>query len=87
MIQSMIKEVDLRKHYLKSKKLNSLYFGGGTPSILNQKDIEVLFNKVREQYLIDENTEISFECNPDDLNKEKLILLKKLGVNRLSIGI
>ena len=87
MIQAMIKELDLRENYLKSKKLNSLYFGGGTPSILNQKEIELLFNKVREKYLIDENTEISFECNPDDLDKEKLLLLKKLGVNRLSIGI
>ena len=83
----MIKELDLRENYLKSKKLNSLYFGGGTPSILNQKEIELLFNKVRGKYLIDENTEISFECNPDDLDKEKLLLLKKLGVNRLSIGI
>ena len=86
MINSIVKELELRKKYLNSE-IKTIYFGGGTPSILNKKHLEKLFDKIRSTFKISENAEISFECNPDDLNKEKLILLKYLGVNRLSIGI
>lgn len=87
LIDSILKEIDLRKSYLKNKSLNSLYFGGGTPSILKEEDLIKIFNKVKEYFEIKAETEISFECNPDDLSKEKLKILKKLGVNRLSVGI
>ena len=86
MINSLIKELELRKTYLKSE-IKTIYFGGGTPSILNKENLEKLFDKIRNTFKISKNAEISFECNPDDLNKAKLILLKNLGVNRLSIGI
>ena len=86
MINSIVKELKLRKNYLNSE-IKTIYFGGGTPSILNKKHLEKLFDKIRSTFNVSENAEISFECNPDDLNKEKLILLKYLGVNRLSIGI
>ena len=86
MINSLIKELELRKNYLTSE-IKTIYFGGGTPSILNKKHLEKLFDKIRSTFNVSENAEISFECNPDDLNKEKLILLNYLGVNRLSIGI
>jgi len=86
MIISLIKELELRKNYLTSE-IKTIYFGGGTPSILNKKHLEKLFDKIRNTFNVSENAEISFECNPDDLNQEKLILLNYLGVNRLSIGI
>lgn len=87
MIQSIGKEIELQCQYLSSPKLESVYFGGGTPSILNQEDLVYIFKKIHEKYLILDNAEISFECNPDDLNKEKLSILYSLGINRLSIGI
>lgn len=87
MIKCMAEEIKLRKSYLFNKRLNSIYFGGGTPSILNENDLKILFEEIRNHFIIDKNTEVTFECNPDDLSKEKLKILKNIGVNRLSIGI
>ena len=87
LVDSILKEIDFRKSYLQDKKLNSLYFGGGTPSLLNEEDLIKIFNKLKKHFEISSKTEISFECNPDDLSKDKLKLLKEIGVNRLSVGI
>ena len=83
----MIHEIELRKNYLQNKKLKSLYFGGGTPSILSIKNITKLFNKINETFNLEDSIEITLECNPDDLSIEKLQFYKKIGINRLSIGI
>jgi oxygen-independent coproporphyrinogen-3 oxidase len=83
----MIKEIELRQNYLKSNVLYSIYFGGGTPSLLENTDFIKIFQKIKEQFKISENCEITVECNPDDLSTEKLTFLKRIGVNRLSIGI
>ena len=87
MMFAIMKESKDRKKYLSNNKLSSIYFGGGTPSILNEKEINLLMDTIKKNYIIDNNTEITFECNPDDLNLKKLSVLKKSGINRLSIGV
>ena len=79
-IDALIKEI---KYYYKNNKVKSIYFGGGTPSILEVKDIEKILNC----FNYDKNTSITLEANPLDLTKEKTINYKKAGINRISIGI
>ena len=87
MINCMIKEIELRKNYLKGNTLDSIYFGGGTPSILDNTDFTRIFQTINSQFKLSTDCEITVECNPDDLSIKKLIFLKRIGVNRLSIGI
>jgi oxygen-independent coproporphyrinogen III oxidase len=87
MLKSMEKEIIIRARYLNQQKIRSIYFGGGTPSILDDIDIKKILTQIGKNYSIADNAEITLECNPDDLNEKKLISLKKLGINRLSIGI
>jgi oxygen-independent coproporphyrinogen III oxidase len=87
MINSLKKEIELRKHYLNNTTIETIYFGGGTPSILTESEISLLINTISENYTVINNAEISLECNPDDLTREKVQNLKKAGINRLSIGI
>ena len=87
MINSLKKEIELRKHYLNNNPIETIYFGGGTPSILTESEISLLINTISENYTVINNAEISLECNPDDLTREKVQNLKKAGINRLSIGI
>ena len=87
MLKSIKKEIKLRQLYLNSAKISSIYFGGGTPSILNKEEIKSLIHTIYNNFRVDPDAEITLECNPDDLNKKKLLELKKIGVNRLSIGI
>ncbi len=87
LISSICKEIRLSHGYLKSKKLNTIYFGGGTPSILEKKDLENIFNTIRALYSVENDAEITIECNPEDMSKERLKFLYVLGINRLSIGI
>ena len=83
----MRKEIINRVDYLKNQKIDSIYFGGGTPSILNQSEIESLLKCLYENYSINNDAEITIECNPDDLSKKRLTKYKSIGFNRLSIGI
>jgi oxygen-independent coproporphyrinogen III oxidase len=87
LVSSMLLELDKRKEYLGSKQLGSIYFGGGTPSLLSAPELETFFKKLAEQYFWDKNTEITLEANPDDITKSALEDWKKLGINRLSIGL
>lgn len=86
-LDAIIKEIDDRREYLDSKKLESIYFGGGTPSILSIKQLETIFKQLSSIYNWDKNAEITIECNPEDLNKEYVQGLKELGFNRISLGI
>lgn len=70
-----------------SSKIESIYFGGGTPSILTQSELDEIFNEIYKHYHIDEGAEITLEANPDDLNANRLHELKQSPINRLSIGI
>lgn len=86
-IEAIVQEIELRKDYLADTSLKSIYFGGGTPSLLNQKDLDKIFTALSSIYTWDDATEITLEANPDDLNNENLTNFKNVGINRLSIGI
>lgn len=86
MVDALLQEIELQKNYLPSSQLQTIYFGGGTPSLLNEAELNSLFETIHKYFSLDSAVEITLEANPDDLNSEKLHLLKKLGINRLSIG-
>jgi oxygen-independent coproporphyrinogen III oxidase len=87
MIAAMRDELVLRKEYLLQRPIETIYFGGGTPSILSTVHLESLFQTLDKHYPISPGAEITLEANPDDLTREKLEYWKKLGINRLSIGV
>lgn len=86
MIRSMKTEIRLRKDELQDKSLKSLYFGGGTPSILSADEINSLIDEVLKYFTFDNDIEVTLEANPDDLDKNFLKQLAQSPVNRLSIG-
>jgi len=87
MLHAFVREIELQKDYLPKKPLDSVYFGGGTPSLLSDKELSLLMEAIQRNFSISSSAEITLEANPDDLTKEKLLLLKESGINRLSIGI
>lgn len=86
MLVAIKKEIFLRKDELQNKSIPSLYFGGGTPSILSVDEIQALIDEVLKYFSFENNIEITLEANPDDLDKDFLKGLSKTEVNRLSIG-
>lgn len=86
MVASLLKEIAFQKDYLTDKNISTIYFGGGTPSILSAKEIESLINTTAKHFNIASDVEISLEANPDDLSEEKTIAFSNIGINRLSIG-
>lgn len=86
MLSAIKKEIFLRKNELESKVLKSLYFGGGTPSVLSVDEIKFLIDEILKYFDFDGNIEITLEANPDDLDKNFLCELSKTEINRLSIG-
>ena len=86
LIDSMVKEIHLRKNDFQ-KKFNSLYFGGGTPSLLTEKELEKILNALSNYVSVESMSEITIEINPEDVEIQKLKTYKKLGINRLSIGV
>lgn len=87
MVSAIARELVLQKDYLAGERIDTIYFGGGTPSLLTQDELQTLFNVIRSNHNILTGAEITLEANPDDLTPEKLVHLKAAGVNRLSIGI
>jgi len=87
MLKSIKKEIEMRQSYLNDATISSIYFGGGTPSILKKEEIKSIISTIYRLFNINENAEITLECNPDDLDEKQLVALKKIGINRLSIGI
>ena len=87
MVLAIAKEIEMRKDELKNELIETIYFGGGTPSILDVADIEFLLSQVYKNYNVIDTPEITLEANPDDLYKEKLMQLASSPINRLSIGI
>ena len=86
-LESLKQEIVQRKDYLSGETVQTLYFGGGTPSLLSILEINDLINLIKEHYPIAANTEITLEANPDTLSLEYLEALRNMGINRLSIGI
>ncbi|EAR13139.1 putative oxygen-independent coproporphyrinogen III oxidase [Polaribacter irgensii 23-P] len=87
MLVSLVREIKLRKEELKGAIIETIYFGGGTPSVLSTEEIRGLIAAVYLNFEVIENPEITLEANPDDLSEEKLIALSKSPINRLSIGV
>jgi len=87
LVEALLAEFDLRRNYLSDKRIQTIYFGGGTPSLLPEKDTFRLLEKIYKLFDVSRDAEITFECNPDDLSVEKLKELKRLEINRLSIGL
>ncbi|MEX0363095.1 MAG: coproporphyrinogen-III oxidase family protein, partial [Allomuricauda sp.] len=87
MLQALCKEIRQRKVELGDTEVETIYFGGGTPSILENTEIEMLINEVYTNFKVVPNPEITLEANPDDLSKNRIEQLSNSPVNRLSIGI
>ncbi|WP_299712075.1 radical SAM family heme chaperone HemW [uncultured Tenacibaculum sp.] len=87
MIDAIISELTMRKSEFNNEEVKTIYFGGGTPSVLSQKEIDRIITAVYENYKVVENPEITLEANPDDLSAERIENLASSTVNRLSIGI
>ena len=86
-IDALCKELILRKDYIGGETVETIYFGGGTPSQLEYEDFEKIFDTIYKVYAVGPNAEITVEANPDDLTSEYLKKLRKLPFNRLSMGI
>ncbi|SNR23051.1 radical SAM family heme chaperone HemW [Flavobacterium sp. ov086] len=87
MVLALAKEIILRKSEFKDDVVETIYFGGGTPSVLSNEEINFLISEVYKNYKVVENPEITLEANPDDLSAERILKLSKSPINRLSIGI
>ena len=87
MVKAMLQELELRQDYLIDKELDSIYFGGGTPSLLTEGELMQFFEQIEKRFTIKPDAEITLEANPDDLTKEKVSALRRTPVNRLSIGV
>jgi oxygen-independent coproporphyrinogen-3 oxidase len=85
-ITALLQEIDLRKSYI-FEPVSTIYFGGGTPSILPSYQIAAVLTRLSQAFMIEPGTEITLEANPDDITAEKLQQWKEIGINRLSIGI
>ena len=87
MILALAKEIEMRKSEFQDEIVETIYFGGGTPSILSIEDLRFLIDEIYRNYKVVENPEITVEANPDDLTENRIIEFSKNKVNRLSIGI
>ena len=85
--QAIASELKLQSDYLRGELIETIYFGGGTPSLLSDKELEIIFSAIYTNFQLATAPEITLEANPDDLTRQKLVELKSMGVNRLSIGI
>lgn len=87
MVDCLLREIELRADYFGNSTIESIYFGGGTPSVLDESELQAIFNKIEENFDLSLLKEVTLEANPDDLNSEYLQMLAGSPVNRLSIGI
>ena len=87
MLQALINEIKLQKDYLANETIETIYFGGGTPSVLSADEISLIINTITGLHTVSAEAEITIEANPDDLNKSKLQALRQTDINRFSIGI
>jgi oxygen-independent coproporphyrinogen-3 oxidase len=87
MIKSLVQELITRKETLQDEPIKTIYFGGGTPSLLTEMELSELITTVYDQYQVISSPEITLEANPDDIDEEKVKHWKKAGVNRLSVGL
>ncbi|EDO27042.1 predicted protein, partial [Nematostella vectensis] len=87
LISCLVKELEIRKEELTDETIETIYFGGGTPSLMSIDELQLLIDTVYKNYRVSKNPEITLEANPDDLSKNQIIKLSKTPINRLSIGV
>jgi oxygen-independent coproporphyrinogen-3 oxidase len=87
MVKAIVKEIGMQKDYLDGEEISTIYFGGGTPSLLSKEDLLKIINAIRANNSLIPDLEITLEANPDDLDERKLDDLRNIGINRLSIGV
>ncbi len=87
LVEALLKEITLQKDYLGTEPFETIYFGGGTPSLLNIEDLILIIEKIKTVFVVTPEAEITLEANPDDITEGKLFGWKEAGINRLSIGI
>ena len=87
MVLALAREIAMRKNEFKDEVVETIYFGGGTPSILQISDLRFLIDEVYQHYKVVSNPEITLEANPDDLDNKKIKQLVNSPINRLSIGV
>lgn len=86
-IRALCKELEMRRDYLQREAIETIYFGGGTPSQLAEEDFRQVFETIRQVYGMEHCQEITLEANPDDLTEEYVAMLRRLPFNRISMGI
>lgn len=87
MVDALVNEIRMRKNYLGEESVSTIYFGGGTPSLIGPKNLQLIIDVISGNIKLENEIELTVECNPDDLDPGTLNDLKSIGVNRLSIGI
>jgi oxygen-independent coproporphyrinogen-3 oxidase len=86
-LQALQQEIRLQKDYLQGEEIETIYFGGGTPSVLETSEINALLETIFTNFRVKADAEITLEANPDDLNAQKILGLKQTPINRFSIGV
>jgi oxygen-independent coproporphyrinogen III oxidase len=86
-VDALLKETALRKDYLEEETVSTIYIGGGTPSVFLIKELSDILNQINKFFRVEENCEITIELNPDDVNQDYMEGLKKLNINRISLGV
>ncbi len=87
LVTAICREISLQKHFLSSEAVETIYFGGGTPSLLEEAELTEILDTIRQTFEVQPACELTLEANPDDMDAKKLEMLRRQGVNRLSIGI
>ena len=87
LLEAILKEISLQKNYLDGETIETIYFGGGTPSLLTADELNLIIGTITKLHVVNSNAEITLEANPDDLDRAKLQALRQTNINRLSIGI
>lgn len=87
MIDAICVELELQAGYFNNDQVNTIYFGGGTPSLMNEEHVKRILKQIRYYFNLSSNPEITLEANPDDLDVDQLSIFRNAGINRLSIGI
>jgi len=87
LVAALLSEIELRKPYLGKESIETIYFGGGTPSLLDMHDLETLVQKIFSTFTAISGVEITIESNPDDITEAKLMEWKEAGITRLSVGV
>jgi oxygen-independent coproporphyrinogen III oxidase len=86
-LEALFKEITLRAEFLRDEEVETIYLGGGTPSVLTHEEVKLVLQQIKQQFPVKNEAEITLEANPDDLSLNYLKQIKGAGINRLSIGI